>query len=235
MRDGHVNNCSTARLGVCTARLGVYAASCVGGKKGNKGSKINPVGHQVLLTSLPNHLLSPYTRLFILASSLCSALVFCLHFYYSLLSRPGLPAPVPPPPTPSSQIYLKKKKISKPDLFPWVHQAEHITPLLHSSVWPSLFLSFSYFACWIPLHAHISHPLCSKWLDESSPMTGHSKCWEWMNVSELSHLNSSKNREIIIAVQGQFVSFPDHLIQKTEETLLSSFVWGLSTFPQVST
>lgn len=55
-----------------------------------------------------------------------------------------------------------------------------------------------------------------------------------MSVSELSHLNSSEN-EIVIALQGQFVSFPDHLIQKTEETLLSSFVWGLSTFPQVST
>lgn len=54
----------------------------VGGKgQGTKGASVKPVGHLALLTLIPEYLPNPNTQFFILASSLCSALVFCLNLY----------------------------------------------------------------------------------------------------------------------------------------------------------
>lgn len=51
----------------------------VGGKE--QEASVKPVGHLALLTLIPEYFLNPDTQLFILASSLCSALIFCLNLY----------------------------------------------------------------------------------------------------------------------------------------------------------
>ena len=88
---------------------------------------------------------------------------------------------------------------------------------LHSSIWHSLSLSFPYFTCWTPIYPHMPHPPCPKCLD----------CWEWMNVSEHYHLDSSKYHGITTALQWEFLSSSDHVIKKPCTNPLGLFYMGI--------
>lgn len=84
-----------------------------------------------------------------LASSLFSALVFCLHLF-----RPVLLAPEPPMLNLYPWVYRFQKQIYSPE-----HTRFNISHPFHSPTWHGLSLSFPYFTCWAPVHPHFAHPV----------------------------------------------------------------------------